>query len=370
MTLRFHKYIKKRATELRAEGSSSPYKSIKEELGIPLSSDAIRKWDGRDLRTEGDYTSKKYDDVFESAIGLKSFGIQEEISQSPDPVEATERGERVFEHLKEQAREKEAHIAENPEGEVTLEVDTRVPIMIVPFSDWHLGSEDTDYDQLEKHIDLVANTEGAYATFGGDGVDNFIKHKSAMINRSPTTPEEQYALLVYLMERLDPIAVITGNHDWWTKQFAGIDYLRTQMRERGINYAPHRLLLTVVLNGTVNYRIEHRHQYRFKSSINLSNQLQRMWERSDWEWDVGVVGHTHDGPFHFPFFRHDRERWGGICGAYKVRDGHSRQRGYKDAKPNSPCFILHPDEYRVDGFNTIERGVEYLRALRSMYNET
>jgi len=95
-------------------------------------------------------------------------------------------------------------------------------------------------------------------------------------------------------------AFFTGN--CWTRNFAGIDYVRTIFRELDIVYAKNRLRLVLKING-IEYRVLLRHQYRFKSSINLSNQFLRMWEMSDWEWDIGLVGHTHDGPFVFNFER-------------------------------------------------------------------
>jgi hypothetical protein len=280
-----------------------------------------------------------------------------------DPVEA---GRRAFAAMEEESaaylREKEEH----PSDLVVIEIETPAPVLIASLGDIHMGHKGTDHRRARQDAELIARTPGAFALFGGDGLDNFIKHQSALVNKG-SEPESEYAAFEYWLSLFGEkmLAGVTGNHDFWTKNLAGVDYLRQIFRRRQIAYAKHRLRLVLRVNG-IEYRVEVRHNYRFKSSINLSNQFQRMWEKSDWLWDIGLLHHTHDGSFVVPFERHGVERWGGQAGSYKTDDSHSQQWGFNDARATTPAFILDHRRRDITAINDLRKGLAHLSALRRM----
>ncbi|HEX8385477.1 MAG TPA: hypothetical protein VF576_04795, partial [Rubricoccaceae bacterium] len=271
------------------------------------------------------------------------------------------------------------HLGKRPGvyGYTRVDIETDRPVALTNLSDLHLGNKGTDHRAARADAELVRDTDGLYAVFGGDGVDNFVKHASAMVS-STSNPQQEYAALEWYLSLMGGklLGGITGNHDYWTAGFSGVDYLRDLFRRLGtggqpVAYGRHTLRLDLHLHSPdgsdVAYRVELRHTYRFKSSLNLSNQLQRMYDFSDWQWDVGMVGHTHDGPFCVPFQRHGSERWGLLAGSYKVADDHSRQWGYGDATPSSPVVILHPGTRRVECVNDLRTGAARLDAIRAAY---
>lgn len=296
----------------------------------------------------------------ETTIG----GIRVTARHQPDEIDPIALGNTIFDRFQSASTEYLGSRHERPQDYVEYGIETQKPILLVHFGDLHLGNKGTDHKRARYHAELIRDTPGAFAIFGGDGVDNFIKHQSAMIS-STSTPREQYSALEYWLsifgtEKL--LGGISGNHDFWTANFAGVDYLRDLFRRLKVPYVPHRLRLALQV-GSVRYNIELRHSYRFKSSLNLSNGLQRMWEHSDWEWDLGLLCHTHDGPFMFPFQRHGKTRWGGLCGSYKVHDDYGQQWGWNDAKADSTAFLLDPKTHDVTGFDSVEKGVAHLRML-------
>lgn len=285
------------------------------------------------------------------------------------PIDPLVLGRRVFQHLEEESNAFLDNKQRQQPDLVEINVETNTPIGLANFSDLHLGHKGTNHRRAREDAELIARTPGAYAVFGGDGIDNFIKHHSAMVNKG-SEPESEYAALEWWLSLMKGkmLGGCTGNHEFWTKNFSGVDYLRAIMRRLGINYAKHRLRLVIRVNG-IEYRVELRHSYRFKSSINYTNQFNRMWEMSDWEWDIGMVGHTHDGPWCAPFQRHGRERWGSLSGCYKEDDSHSQQWGFNDARPSTPFFILAHDRYSITGINDLRKGIHYLNALRMEVNQ-
>ncbi len=283
---------------------------------------------------------------------------------SPPFVDPVEYGKSLYEEAMAKSDKDLAFRRANPHDLCIRKIHTDAPILITNLSDLHLENRFCDRRRALEDIRLVRDTEGAFGLFGGDGIDNFIKHAAAMIS-TEKTPAQAFAMLEYYLNEGGGkvIGGISGNHEYWTKQFAGIDQLTSIMGRLKIAYSPHRLRVILKING-LEYHIELRHSYRFKSSINLSNQFLRMWEHSDWEWDIGLVGHTHDGPYVVPFTRHSKERWGGLTGSYKVFDDHGEQWGFNAAYPSSPGFILWPAHKEIVAFKDLRRGIATLKAIR------
>jgi len=292
-----------------------------------------------------------------------------EIVSAPVLPSIAELGKQEYERLKALSRNYLEKRRDNPPDLVVYRIKSETPILICSLADLHLGGEGTDHDKAEEDALLLTRTPGAFAFFGGDGIDNFIKHQAAML-KATSNPSQQYAALGYWLSLFDAsprsrlLGGVAGNHSQWTGDIAGIDFLKQLFREREIVYHPARLRVRLEVND-IPYRIELRHSYRFRSSINLSNQFLRCWELSDWEWDIACHGHSHAGPFIVPFDRHGIRRWGCLSGAYKVIDSYAQQWGFNNAIPTSPAFVLDHQQRRITGFDDLRTGLEVLKALRT-----
>lgn len=284
------------------------------------------------------------------------------ITYQPDAIDTVVLGKRVFESLCQRSQDYLNSIASKPRDFFEVSIETDRPILLCNLSDLHIGTEGTDHARILSDVRLLANTMGAFALFGGDGIDNFIKITAAMTSAT-SSPGQQWAALEYVLSEAGGsiLGGICGNHEAWTMGHAGIDYLRDLMARRNIVYTPRRLRLLLHVNKA-QYRIELRHSFGFKSSINLSNQFQRMYERSDWQWDIGMLGHTHDGPFYVPFERHGRTRWGALAGSYKIHDDYGAALGYNPAIADTPSFLLYPDRHHIVAHKTIEDGIAHLNS--------
>jgi len=207
-----------------------------------------------------------------------------------------------------------------------------------------------------------ANTPNSYAILGGDGVDNHIKHKSAILS-SRSQPDDQYLLYNYYLSILSQslLVMISGNHDDWTDQIAGIDMVRRLAEENRIHFAPDEARLRLQL-GSVEYSLACRHQYRYNSSLNLCHTVKRWYDMGDDLFDIGVICHHHEAATEM-FGRHGLPRYAARPGSYQIMSSYSRQKGYNITYPTCPTFILHPDERRITAFDDLRDGLTFLEAL-------
>ena len=98
------------------------------------------------------------------------------------------------------------------------------PVAICAISDQHIAKgTPCDFARMREDAELIRDTEGFYAVLGGDGVDNHIKHRAAMISAG-SGPDDQWRLFDYYLQLFGDsnrseskiLAVISGNHDAWT----------------------------------------------------------------------------------------------------------------------------------------------------------
>ena len=284
---------------------------------------------------------------------------------SPDSSETHMSGEELFRRWAADNRELSKKREEFPHDLVCLRLPDE-PTLVVHGSDWHLGPKGTDHHRLWSDLAGVAQV-GGYLLLGGDLIDNPIKHRSHTIH-STTTPGEQIRALRFLLTAASDAGVkivggCSGNHEAWTDKEAGIDVCGPMFRELGVPYSPHQLRVVFHIGGSET-RILLRHKYRFRSQFDLAAQFRRMWDEGAWDFDIGMLGHTHDGPVALPFIKHGVERWASLAGSYKIIDSYGEEGGFNPARTGMTSFVIEPDG-RIHGFNDLRSATIFLRGLKN-----
>ena len=138
---------------------------------------------------------------------------------------------------------------------------------------------------------------------GGDQIDNHIKHKSAIM-AARSQPGDQYRLLEYYLSILGTrcLLMVSGNHENWSNQFAGVDVLKTLAKQQQIFYAPDEAWLEVEI-GEQRYTVAMRHQYRMNSSFNQTHSVKQWLRHGEREFDIGCIGHHHEAAIEQTLYR-------------------------------------------------------------------
>lgn len=235
----------------------------------------------------------------------------------------------------------------------------------IPFiSDQHISIGNcVDLTQMRQDAELIANTDNCYPVLGGDGPDNHIKHRAAVM-ASRSQPGDQWELYEWYLSLLGPklLVLISGNHCAWTDQIAGIDMVKRIADAQRLCYAPDEALISIKV-GEQPYKIGIRHQYRMNSSFNETHAVKQWFRNGEYDWDIGCIGHNHVSAIE-PFWGHGIERWAARPGSYQITSAYSRQFGYNKTTPRCPTFVLFPDKRHIVGFHRLEDGLTYLKAVR------
>jgi hypothetical protein len=110
---------------------------------------------------------------------------------------------------------------------------TKKPIALTFISDQHISQGGvSNLERMEEDARLVSETPGMYAVLGGDGVDNHVKHRAALVN-SGSVPGKEWILYDHYLGIFGSriAAMISGNHDDWTHDFVGIDMVQRLVRK-------------------------------------------------------------------------------------------------------------------------------------------
>lgn len=242
--------------------------------------------------------------------------------------------------------------------------DPGLPIGVSFISDQHISPGNLiDFRRLRLDAELIAEAPGLYACLGGDGVDNHIAIRSAGL-AARSQPHEQWQLYEYYLGIFAPkiMAMISGNHDAWTDQIAGVDMVHMLAQRQRICYSPSEARITANVGGQA-YRIAIRHQYRFGSSLNLTHCVKRWWDMGEEDFDAGTICHDHEAECN-SFFRHGLERWAFRPGAYQIGSSFVRQYGWNETRPTCPTLILWPGERKMTGFNDVRIAAAFLKSER------
>jgi hypothetical protein len=251
---------------------------------------------------------------------------------------------------------------------------TSRPIGIAFASDQHLStSAATDVEKAFADAEVVQQEPGLFCILGGDGADNHIKHRAALVGKSSAPPDEWRLYEHYIATMGQKVlAVISGNHDDWTRDFAGVDMVAHLAARQRVHYSPDEIVLDVELlpsaraEPSARYTAKVRHQYRFNSALNVGHTVKRMYDMGGDPFDVGVVCHNHEAHVE-SFERHGRTRWAVRPGSYQIQTSHGRRYGYSASDPTCPVAIFWPDEHRVVCFRDLREGITHLRAARAEY---
>lgn len=346
----FRQAALQRARALRAQGVARWQQQTSEELGV--GTNTLRVWMRAD---EADDTPRQIPLPLEDAHTFPEFDDKKfaklDIWEAFDAIEKLQ-----------------GVVGDSSTGQhdAKVTIQTEQPIILLPTSDWHLGSYATDYASFRKYLDLVLNTPNAYLLLLGDAVDNFpASFKSAAAVFSQVIPPQiqhrvYTKILVELAVRGKIIARTWGNHEEMTERHGGggadyaYDELLPYLKTMG------RLRLTV---GATEYKVFASHTFPGKSYLHANHQNKRavrfLWPEAD----MALSGDTHQGPEHEEFIHDGRHRISVLCGTFKTDDTYSK-RYYGNAQKSDQAIVLFPDRHHMVPFRCMADALIYVKGCK------
>jgi biotin operon repressor len=256
-----------------------------------------------------------------------------------------------------------------------LRIASDGPVALSISSDWHVSPKGTDLAGLIDYAQYIAATPNHYAIGVGDLLDNPIKHRGG--NISGVKDELRFLDLLIGRFRGKLLGTTSGNHDDWSKVFAGTDHLKSLADRHRIHYAPDELLWQVEIVDptepdvvTASYAIYTRHQWRRGSALNPGHACWTWWQEEGPNWavrpDVLAIGHNHVATVEQRSFADLPPVWALRMGAWQIDSDFARAKGFGRYRPTAPTIVLCPRrEKDVQCFSDYREALPYMQGTRA-----
>lgn len=274
--------------------------------------------------------------------------------------------EAVWRRAVEESRKAREQLARQRAGRLAWDYGA---VCLVFMADTHLGGTGVDYEAIDRDIDLVLGTPGAYIVAVGDLLDNFIIGKlMALQMETPFTIDAQWALVRRMLRRMAPrlVASVGGNHDNWTRLLGGVDYFRDVHEAvvgRHILMGRNELRCTAAV-GEAEFPLKIRHKWRGFSMYNPTHAAERDAKfNSGYPWRIGVSAHTHTGGYVREFNRGGQTALAVQCGTYKRIDEYADVNDFPEPNEAAAVAVILDDRGGMMGTSNLGMAARYMTAV-------
>ncbi len=249
-------------------------------------------------------------------------------------------------------------------NELTIKIDTDLPIALTFTADWQLGEFGVDYLAFKDDNNWLRNQPGFKVHVGGDGYQNLIQASKVGSSQNQVPVAVQKGLYVLSLKRLAPriLTLGTGNHNYWTKLATGEDWDGELAKKLKLLYIKHYALVHLKI-GKQEYPYLILHKGRFNSAFNLTHTCKQYQRLHFPRARIVVIEHQHTSAVEQ--YRYDGKECLAIRpGTYSVYDDFAQQNGFFGAHVENPTAVLFPDRDKLVGFKDMRDAAIYLKEVR------
>ena len=263
------------------------------------------------------------------------------------------------------------HKAKTSRKLISCKVKIDGPIGILHMGDNHVDDPGTDISLLERHVELVKETEGLFGANVGDMANHWVGRLARLHAYQTTTEAETWKLVEWLMTSIDWLYIIGGNHDLWVGNGDPINWM---VRGQSGVYEAHGARIGLKFPNGSQVVINARHDWPGHSMWNSAHGPSKAVQKGVTD-HIVIAGHKHVSGYSIlknPLS--GRISHALRVGSYKVYDDYADALGLSDGRISSAVLtIIDPykedtDPGMVNVFHDIESGVDFLKFLRARHS--
>ena len=244
------------------------------------------------------------------------------------------------------------------------------PFALLCMGDPHMDNAGTNIPLLMEHVKIAQSATDVLGINVGDLNDNWIGRLQRLYADAECTARDGWRLSKWLLEQIDWLAVVGGNHDSWSHA-PGTDPLAWISEEANVwAFANDEIHLTLSWRDRDDLeplKILVRHDFPGRSWFNAAHGPGKE-AMLDPEIHIALCGHTHTFTELTTEQRRGRVTHALRLRGYKHEDAHARRLGFFSQQNGSSCvLVVDPEDMsagRVSRFWSVEKGIEYLKMLQ------
>lgn len=255
---------------------------------------------------------------------------------------------------------------------IPVKVNLNGPFGLFVMGDPHIDDQGCNFRLLKNHVELIKPHPHVVVGHIGDITNNWVGRLARLYADQSTTAREAWLLAEWLLNEIEPLFCILGNHDMWSGHGNPIDWILRH--SPGVTEA-HGVRLALRQPCGAETRVHARHNFKGTSIYNELHGLKRevlMGLRDH----VLIAGHHHVGGDQGTVAPDGLVSQIVRVSGYKQADHYAKELGLKSAHIHASALIIidptEPDTSRGRAFcaPTVEKGLLILDALRRAYERS
>jgi hypothetical protein len=326
-------------------------KQLEEVNAFPMSRDAAKsrrdRIQGKKFKSQGGHNA--YD---EFTIEKPPQGYK------PDLKKLKERRRKQFE---------ERHAYEEARKLIPVKIKIDGPIGLVFFGDPHIDDPGCDFPRLERDLGIVRRTQGMFGGNVGDMHNNWIGRLTQLYGKQETTEIEAWALVEWMINEINWLFLIAGNHDMWSGSGNPMTWMAD--KKTGV-YEEWSVRMRLDFPNGKEVRINAKHDFPGHSMYNPAHGVARA-AMLGWRDHILVCGDKHTTAYQLV-----QDPAEGLishairCGSYKMHDDYVKVKGFKIQNFAPAVAVIIDPQYEdndprlISTFFDVERAADYLEFIR------
>lgn len=230
----------------------------------------------------------------------------------------------------------------------------KAPVVLLPFSDQHIGSRGTTYKEFRRMTEEILSTDDLYVALIGDVLEFAIKLRSvAEVCAQIFGPDKQMQFVEdWFGEIKHKVAFATWcNHTLEREEkFSGFSFIKHLMGKDVVFFDGIGHCDLVV--GKQTYAIAASHKFRGYSYMNPCHAGQRYMRFQGVDREIAVMGDIHTPAF-MHYYDGPKERISMVAGTLNINSLYANRYFSIFTQPQYPCIELHHERHEFTPFKNL-----------------
>jgi hypothetical protein len=249
-----------------------------------------------------------------------------------------------------------------------IKMKSNSPIALFWMGDPHVDDDGCDWVSLRNHIDLINSDDHCYGCSLGDLSNNWVGRLSRLYANQETSQKTAWRLVEWLIKQMNPLILISGNHDMWSGSGDPIKWMKQ----------PHTFMedwearIEIEFPNKRSCRIYAAHDMAGHSMWNPLH-AQTKQARFNGSAELYISGHRHNWALaHQELVDQEKTVWMARARGYKMYDSFAKVKGFDQQRyGQSIVQVIDPNNPSEISFNMCfadpEEAVSYLKYRKSLY---
>jgi len=250
---------------------------------------------------------------------------------------------------------------------IPIKMKSDEPIGLLWMGDPHIDDNYCDWDSLRSHLALIQSTPGLFGCNLGDYQNNWIGRLGRLYGEQDTSHKTAWRLVEWLIQEMNPLILIGGNHDMWSGASDPLKWLAS----------PHAILedwearVELQFPNGRNCRIHAAHDMPGHSQWNALHAQNKM-ARFKSNASLYISGHKHNWALgQIELVEEETTTWLARARGYKYHDTYAFTKGFEQQKFGQAILqVIDPHNTSpvswVQCFADPHDGADYLQYRRSL----